>query len=195
VAALGKTGVHITTGSVHRAMHTPGGVVHNFDVRLAEAITARAESRSPVNDPLNALHRAMWGGGVPRGRSSLGFKTQFAVVGTYKKSWDWRMTTGSNRSSSKVLIGNSAPHAEFVEFGRSASYKYQAFSWSKAPFIKMRRGERPYKNPGWKWYLITAGGQKSLLDKTNARSGKHILRDSTAKALRKWGIPFVGVSV
>lgn len=81
------------------------------------------------------------------------------VVGTYVGAWDW---SRSNKRGAWIVGGqviNTAPHAQVVELGRSSSREPQRFSWSKYPG-KIR------------WYV---GRKGSLLEKTSARPGKHVL--------------------
>jgi hypothetical protein len=166
--------VSITTASVHRAMHTPGGVVHKFNTQVGREVVAVARVKSPVNNRLNQLHREKWG--HPH------------KPGDYKKSWAFHNTTGTNQHSSKVLIENTASHAVYVELGRSESTKYQVFSWSRAPMLKGRKKWK--RGAGWKFWLVTAGGPNSTFKRTRFRSGRHILRDSARMVLGRYGIPF-----
>ncbi len=89
----------------------PGGApVENWRDNTMKAALAFAIAAAPVNNPLNARHRAGW-------------------VGEYKASM-FTQRTGNSRGRGFIL-GNRAAHAVFVDFGRSASRKDQKFSWSK----------------------------------------------------------------
>ena len=156
------------------ALHAqPFGEVHkNLHKEVARFALNAARIDAPVNDPLNALHRSHWGTGKP--------------PGTYKESFGVRYERGSNQYKSKMVFYNDAPHAIFVEKGRSASSKFQTFSWTKAPIFKARAGQRRFARPGWKWWLITAGGENSLLRHTRARAGQRVMGFAMRDALRKW---------
>lgn len=175
---ISNVDVDIPVVKVSKAFfHPQRGLVTNWHEKIGGDIKKLAWKDSPENDPRDALHRLKWG--KPNG-----------VGGEYKASWRVHTTTGTNGVAARLKVENISNHAVYVEFGRSASYKFQVFAWKSAPFIKMRHGQRPFKRPGWKWWLITAGSPNSLLEKTGARAGRHILKRSTQRVLSYWGIPF-----
>lgn len=133
--------VNITDASIISALNTPGGAVFQWRDQTMLQIANRAYDTSPVNNVGNALHRG-------------------GVVGTYKLGWSTRRTGNQHRVG--MVVSNDAPHAQFVEFGRSASRKYQAFTWVKS----FEPGE-----------LVEVGGD--LGGGTSARPGRHILRNAT----------------
>ena len=91
------------------ALNLPGRPVANWRDRTGEMIVGEAIVKSPVNDPLNARHRAGW-------------------VGEFQQSWYWDRYGNQHRVGAR--IGNVAHHALYVEEGRSASFKRQTFSWT-----------------------------------------------------------------
>lgn len=102
--------VHIDDRLIISALNTPGGGVFEWRDNTARKIIDVAIAASPINNPLNAVHRG-------------------GVVGTFKASWGFDRR-GSNGHRVQATIYNGADHAEFVEFGRSPSSEYQRFSWT-----------------------------------------------------------------
>jgi hypothetical protein len=100
--------VHITDAQIIRALNTPGGAVFEWSKERADQVRDTAVRNSPVNDPLDAVHRG-------------------GVVGVFKASW----ATIPRRHGHQVgfVVLNAADHAPYVEFGRTASTKRQRFSW------------------------------------------------------------------
>jgi hypothetical protein len=135
--------VEVDDIAIISALNTPGGGVYEWRDGVGHDIAMRAMITSPINNPLNAVHRE-------------------GVVGTYKKSWAWGRQ-GSNGHRVRAIVFNSADHAEFVEFGRSASNKYQRFSWSR-----------------WNGDIRSVGGVVEGRPRlgTRSRDGKHILRNA-----------------
>lgn len=146
----------ITTATVYKALHTPGGNVQQFATRVGRSATGKARQWSPTNDVYSAMHRG-------------------GVVGTYKASWYSKRIQG-NQHASKIEVGNRANHAIFVEEGRMPSWRRQAFTWRFGP---SRRG--------YPWMYVGPGRR---FKKTRGRAGRHILRDSMAWSLAKYGIAF-----
>jgi hypothetical protein len=131
--------VRITDRAIISALNTPGGAVNTWRTERAKTILDICELSSPVNDPLNATHRG-------------GF------VGEFKRSW-FGDARGSSGHHVVARIYNTAPHAVYVEEGRSASQLIQTFSWTV-----------------WDGRIRTIGG--SIGGGTGARLGRHILRDA-----------------
>lgn len=103
--------VNVTHKAIISALNTPGGAVHDWRDMIGGEIMSIAQGTSPINDPLNAQHRG-------------------GEVGIYKASWDWDRR-GSSGHHVVARVTNDAPHAVFVEWGRSPSYKMQIFSWTE----------------------------------------------------------------
>jgi hypothetical protein len=104
--------VNVSNTAIITALNTPGGAVFNWRDRVAIDLVNTVYAKSPVNNPLNAMHRG--------GR-----------VGIFKRSWNWSRI-GSNGHTVRAVIYNSARHAEFVEEGRGPAVgKWQTFSWRK----------------------------------------------------------------
>jgi hypothetical protein len=102
--------VTVTDRTVIQALNTPGGLVFDWRDEVAAETIRIAEAMSPVNNVLNARHRAGW-------------------TGEYKQSWGFdRM--GSNGHTVRATIYNGANHADIVEYGRSASSRPETFSWT-----------------------------------------------------------------
>jgi hypothetical protein len=116
---------------------TGGGAAYR-DALLGRALEI-AVAASPVNDPANAVHRD-------------------GVVGTFKMSWVIDRSGGGQDSEGELI--NTAPHAVFVEEGRSASRKKQGFSWTE-------------------W-----GGQIRRVKHTHARRGYHIAEGALSAAAK-----------
>lgn len=125
-----------------KATNTAGkGVVARWLSGVVTRVIAQCEATAPVSDPLDRLHRE-WDEG-----------------GTYKASFDALGKAGSNGHKIRRAVSNTAPHAIFVERGRSATSKDQYYS-SKA-----------WPEPHWS-------------DFTGARAGQHIMEDALAHVLR-----------
>lgn len=158
----------ISTARVYSALHTPGGPVREWVKDRAEEIKTVAEMRSPVNHPLNALHRG-------------------GKVGIYKASWYTRFS-GTNQHGTMFEVGNRANHAIFVEDGRRAAYAWQRFSWRKAQYAGPRKGSNR------EWYVDPRPGRSKFFvttNLTNARPGRKILGSTTFAVFKKWGIVVV----
>jgi hypothetical protein len=146
--------VTIDSRKVWRQCNRPGGTggVGKFRDEFCATVKMIGIADSPVNNKLNAKHRG-------------------GVVGTYKRSWK------VSRPASPLYIAagrieNTAHHASIVEFGRSASFKYQRFSWTR-----------------WKgrirWVGTTKKGKVSPWGKkTKSRDGQHIMWNATQDAWR-----------
>lgn len=103
--------IEITDASVILALNTPGGPAREWLDRVIEEIRVLAIANSPVNNPLNAVHRG-------------------GKVGTYKGSWK-TSKAGSNAHVVKGTVLNTAEHAYYVEYGRGpATNTRQRFSWT-----------------------------------------------------------------
>jgi hypothetical protein len=102
--------VHVTDKAIITALNTPGGAVSEWRDHIGQEVKSHAQRNSPINDPLNAMHRG-------------------GEVGEYAGSWDWdRRGSSGHHVVARVL--NYADHAIFVELGRSGSSKMQIFSWT-----------------------------------------------------------------
>jgi hypothetical protein len=114
VTARATTRARIDNVALRRQLFGVGGTggVSAYRDALAGEILRQGRSSSPVNDPLNALHRD-------------------GVVGTYKKSWKAHPDVVG--WSAQARAGNTAHHAVYLEFGRKGSTKPQKFSWAKFP--------------------------------------------------------------
>lgn len=134
--------VDIPVKAVIKALNTPGGAMYEWRDQRGFQILDICELSSPVNDPLNAAHRHY-------------------VTGTYKFGWHGDRV-GSGGHWVVARIWNEAPHAIYVEEGRSASQLIQRFSWTV-----------------WLGRIMTIGGH--LGGGTAARRGRHILRDAVAE--------------
>lgn len=131
--------VYITDRAIISALNTPGGGVYEWRDRRGSTILDICELSSPVNDPLNCVHRD-------------------GIRGTYK--FGWRGDRRGSRGHRMIArIYNVAPHAYYVEEGRSASTLTQTFSWTV-----------------WGGRIRTIGG--TIGGGTSARPGRHILRDA-----------------
>ena len=119
---------------------TGSGGVARWLSGVASRTKKLAEARAPVSDPLDRLHRP-WDEG-----------------GTYKASFEVLPKVG-NQHVIQRYVTNMAPHAVFVERGRSASSKQQFYSSRRWPV------------PHWSGH-------------TGAREGQNILGDSLADVLR-----------
>jgi Bacteriophage HK97-gp10, putative tail-component len=130
--------VDIDDALIIRALNVPGGDVFEWRDDVAERIIAFARGASPVNDPLNAMHRG-------------------GAVGIYAASWSWSRV-GSNRHRVRATVRNDADHAQLVEYGRGPSTGRETFSWTEwgGAIRTLRRGTR-----GW-------GGKHVLRNAANA---------------------------
>jgi len=104
-----RVNVDISDPAIIAALNAPGRPVSRWRDELGDAIVSGARGLSPVNDPLNAMHRG-------------------GEVGTYKASWRWSRV-GSNQHRSRLTVINDSDHAEFVEYGRGVSTGWERFSW------------------------------------------------------------------
>lgn len=109
--------VHVTDRAVITALNTPGGAIFVWRDKVAVRTVEIAFAASPVNDPLNALHRF--------GSREFGGM----LVGEYKAGWGWD-PIGSNGDRVRATIYNTSDHADIVEYGRRASYTREVFSWT-----------------------------------------------------------------
>jgi hypothetical protein len=118
VTARAATRARIDDAALRRQLFGVGGTggVAAYRDALAGEILQQGRAWSPVNDPLNALHRG-------------------GVVGTYKKSW--KAATAVAGWSATAQAGNTARHTVYLEFGRKESKKPQKFSWKKFPQKKV----------------------------------------------------------
>jgi hypothetical protein len=140
----GDVEVHVSDRAIITALNTPGGAVSNWRNEIGREIIANATVMSPINDVLNAQHRG-------------------GEVGEFSRSWG-SDNVGSNGHRVRVTVYNGAPHAVYVEEGRSASYKRQRFSWV-----------------GW-------GGDIREVPSTRGRFGKHVLRRALIAAMGSQGL-------
>jgi hypothetical protein len=146
--------VKVTDRTVISALNTPGGAVHEWRDDTASKITNQARATSPVNNPLNAVHRG-------------------EVTGVFKASWSWDRR-GSSGHHVVLRVENSADHAQYVEFGRSASTKMQIFSWT-----------------AWEGGIYRVGGPRERKQRVNPRTGKlsKLSKRSLAHNERIKGLP------
>jgi len=174
---MGSAKVHISDRAIISALNTPGGAVFRWRDEIGQEIKRVAISLSPVNDELNAQHRG-------------------GVVGTYKKGWGWDRR-GSRGHHVIARVTNSAAHAQYVEYGRSASRKMQIFSWTEwGGEIKRVGGPTPrLPRRGRKMTdkQRTTNRRLSKLPErvgsgTGARAGQYVLTRAVAAALGSAGI-------
>jgi len=155
------TKVDVDDLKVWRQCNRPGGtggVGAYRDAWLSQAKTVAVAS-SPVNDPLNAVHRG-------------------GVVGTYKASW----RVSHDAAPVWVAAGrlsNTADHAIIVEKGRSESRKPQLFSWTKWGGKIKWVGIDPSKA------RYAAGFPVSGKMSTKARAGSHVAEFSVEYAAKQ----------
>jgi len=93
------------------ALNTPGRAVFEWRDDVAKTAIFIATVNAPVNDVLNARHRAGW-------------------VGEYKRSFGFDRQ-GSNGHRVRAAIYNEAAHADIVENGRRGSFRFERFSWTR----------------------------------------------------------------
>jgi len=176
--------VRISDAAIVSALNTPGGGVHRWRDEVGSEIKSIAEATSPVNDPLNAQHRG-------------------GVVGTYKAAWDWDRR-GSSGHSVVARVTNSSDHAIYVEYGRSASYAMQIFSWTAwGGDIGRIGGPQPVETEGGlhrRFRRPLSPGEIAFNErigrtlppykggKTGPRDGRHILSRATVAVLGSAGI-------
>jgi len=177
--------VHIDDHLIISVLNSPGGGVSNWRDQVGQEIKSQAEATSPINNPANAMHRE-------------------GVTGTYKAGWDWdRRGTSGHHVVARVT--NSADHAVYVEWGRSASHEMQIFSWTawggdirriggpqpvpvdeRGRHLRYRRklspGEVKYNERVGRTLPRWAGSH------TSARAGQHILGRATVAVLGSAGI-------
>lgn len=177
--------VRIEDHLIISALNTPGGGVYRWRDEVGGEIKAVAEGMSPINNPANAQHRD-------------------GVVGTYKKGWDWDRR-GSSGHHVVARVTNSADHAVYVEYGRSASHELQIFSWTAwggdirrvggpQPVPTDERGRHATRrrklSPGEVKYneRIKRTLPRWAGSHTSARAGQHILGRATVAVLGSVGI-------
>lgn len=100
--------VHITDATVISALNTPGGAVADWRNITEYRVLQQAFHTSPVNNPMNALHRG-------------------GMVGEFKASWVTRRWGNGHRVG--FAIENFSDHALYAEEGRRPSWKWETFSW------------------------------------------------------------------
>jgi hypothetical protein len=118
----------------------------------------------------------------------------------YKERWTWdRRGSSGHHVVARVL--NSSDHAEYVEYGRSASTKLQIFSWTAwGGDIRRVGGPRPVatRDDGkthWKHDRPLSRGERAFNARigndlprymgagTKARDGQYILTDAVAAVM------------
>jgi hypothetical protein len=146
---MARVNVKVTPASILRATNTPGGPAFEWRDETAEAVVALAVAKSPINDPLNALHRG-------------------GQVGTYAASWHWDRQ-GSNGFELKARVYNTSDHAVQVEYGRGRSGGYERFTWAAAGGRMQHRfrGTR-----GWEGHHVLRDATNEAL--TLATQGSYI---------------------
>ena len=181
---MAQVTVKITDRLIIAALNTPGGGVYQWRDEVGREIKATAEATSPINDPLNAVHRG-------------------GVVGTYKAGWDWDRR-GSSGHHVIARVTNSSDHAVYVEWGRTASRKLQIFSWTAwGGDIRRVGGPQPVPTDARGRHLFyrrglsrgelafnerIAGLPRWAGSGTKARAGQHILGRATVAVLGSQGI-------
>lgn len=161
----------VSVASIAKATNTPGGGPYEYMDDFGDSILFRAkrytlqrvgqQGTPGVNHPMNATHRG-------------------AQVGMFERGWSQRRF--GNQSQLQREIYNWAGHAEYVEFGRRRSTKWQRFGWvlaTKAYGVNGKRVERP------------SPGNIKTYQRTARRGGYHILRDATRYEARKRGVAFL----
>ena len=139
--------VKISDATVISALNTPGGDVNEWRTEVEREVLEGVFLASPINDVLNAVHRG-------------------GAVGEFKASWVTRRQGNGHRVG--FQIENFSDHAIYVEEGRSASTKFQEFSWT-----------------GWGGEIRAVGRGTGSPRGTRGRDGKHILRDVTNRVLMR----------
>ncbi|HEY6416444.1 MAG TPA: hypothetical protein VIX41_09410 [Acidimicrobiales bacterium] len=172
--------VRVTDRAIITALNTPGGAVFRWRDEVGREVKLVAEATSPINELQNAVHRG-------------------EEVGVLKGGWDWNRYGNGHVVGARVF--NTAPHALYVELGRSTSYKMQIFSWTEwQGGIKRIGGPKP-KDPEFarsereREFLVRR--QERLRrtlpeyagEKTRAREGYHILSRALVAVLGAQGIP------
>lgn len=179
--------VRITDRLIINACNTPGGPVYEWRDMVTARIREDAIVNSPINDPMNAQHRA-------------------EVVGTFQRSWAPWDRRGSHGHNNIGRVMNTADHAQIVEYGRSASRKMQIFSWTAwGPGIYRVGGPRRIKPKGFPGSPLTKR-QKSYNEwavkynrkvdrlperkggKTGERDGDHVLAHAAQRVMASQGI-------
>jgi hypothetical protein len=125
--------------------------VYVFLDRFAEGVVRRAKAIAPIGDELDRLHD----GGVP---------------GTYYRGFGFSRF-GSNQSKVRRQIWNTAPHAVYVEKGRTQSFKYEKFATKHLPY---KRVIKKYGTP--------------------TRSGDRVMERAIRAEATRRGLPFNGDS-
>lgn len=103
----------ITTRSFYAVTNAPGGLTNTLAARWAFDGMRYGRNNSPVNSPLNAA------------------RPGHAPPGLYKASWN-TSGRGSNWAKLTRSIGNSAPHADVVEFGHPSTKggRWEKYAWA-----------------------------------------------------------------
>jgi hypothetical protein len=182
------TKVRVTDRAIISALNTPGGGVFKWRDEVGKEVKRYAESIAPVNNPLDAEHRG-------------------GEVGTYQRSFDFDRR-GSSGHHVIARLTNDAPHALYVEFGRSSSSKLQIFSMahveihgivyeglkvrvgSKGTISSWLKGKRSVQRrealAAFEEYLTTVAPK--IGERTQAREGYHIMSRALVAAMGSQGI-------
>lgn len=182
--------VYISDVLVIKACNTPGGsggVAREMNKWTARCM-ARARMTAPVNNVLNAVHRG-------------------GVVGTYAASFK-RYRRGNGHYLLRSVY-NVAPHAVFVERGRSST-SFAANVWAadvwpgwyhKNPDGSYNYGKRyTVTKAGWgfgnRWERFSWTGAKSpgavmWYAGTRGRKGHHTLENAWKWSTRKYEVAFI----
>jgi hypothetical protein len=119
----------VSMRTVANAMNGTGGPVWRWREAAMGLALLNALATAPVNNPLNAQHRG-------------------GKVGEYRRSFN-TSRIGSNQYQLRFTLSNTAGHAKYVEFGRSASNREQVFSWTRnVPPGSIQRFQRTRSRPG-----------------------------------------------
>jgi len=166
--------VYVSDKAIITVLNTPGGDVFRFRNNIGEDIAQEARRLSPVNNPLNAMHRG-------------------GKVGEFKRSWFWT-PQGSNQHQVRAVIYNESDHAVYVEEGRRSSRASQTFSWTHFTATGAISGRVSQKNLKARSPRVKGsgppkgGGAIRTVQFTGARRGKHVLKNATNRVLVSYGL-------
>lgn len=181
--------VTVSDRAIINALNTPGGGVYEWRDEVGKEVKRVAETIAPVNNPLDAEHRG-------------------GEVGTYQRSFDFDRR-GSHGHHVIARVTNDAPHAIYVEYGRSSSAKFQRFSMAEVEIhgivyegLIVRVGSHGHigghlkgkrtvaRREALKAFekLLDEEGPPKIGERTQAREGYHIMSRALVQAMGSQGI-------